>query len=190
MKIIKLSKSYIAYHGTKDINLSTFDISFSGKGHDQEGPGIYFTSDENDARSYMHGKDSQGKVLKVKLNLNKVVSLRGNVNREEVRNLILWSLGITNEEELDNVSEEKFYESNLSNYGEDIYSAFSNGFNSIIRYNKGAHDCFMTVWYEFYRNDPVEYLRGMVKLGYDGVIIPKDGLYHYVVFNPNIIEIL
>ena len=186
MRIIRTSKSYVAYHGTKDKSLSLFDISFSGKGHDQEGPGVYFTSSEDDARGY----GSQGKVLKVRLNLNKVVPLKGKANSEEVKKLILWSLGITSEEELENVSDEKFYESNLSNFGEDIYSGFRDCLNSVIKYSKSPHDCFMTVWYELYRNVPTDYLKNMVKLGYDGVIVPKVGCYHYVVFNTNAIEIL
>ena len=190
MKIIKLAKSYIAYHGTKNANLSTFDTSFSGKGHDQEGPGIYFSSDETDASGYTNHNGIKGKVLRVKLTLNKVVPLKGNINKTDVKNLMLWSLGINDENELYDLSEEKLYESNLSNYGEDAYSAFYSGFDSIIRFSKSPHDCFMSVWYEFYRDSPVEYLNGMVKLGYDGVIIPKTGCYHYVVFNAKSIEIL
>lgn len=41
----------ILYHGSKH-KIEKFTDEFVGKGHDQEGPGIYLTSNKNDAWTY------------------------------------------------------------------------------------------------------------------------------------------
>ena len=59
-----------------------------------------------------------------------------------------------------------------------------------MEYAENEKDLFQQIWYDFFRWSPVEYLRGMVKLGYDGQVINKpEGRKHVIVYNPDIIEI-
>jgi hypothetical protein len=180
-----MARKYKAYHGTPS-EIGSFDISYVGRGNDQEGPGIYFTSDRSDALGYANG--DKGHLIEVVLNLNKVVPLKGSVKVDEIKKLTLWSLGLEDESGLDDLSEEKYHESALSNFGEDVYSGYEEFINVVVRYTKSPHDAFQQVWYDLYRNDPVSYLRGMVRLGYDGVVIPKQIGSHYIVYNTNVIE--
>jgi hypothetical protein len=55
-----------AYHGSPN-KIIEFATSFAGKGHDQEGPGIYFTNSFKQAQHYTR---EQGGVITVELNVN------------------------------------------------------------------------------------------------------------------------
>jgi len=60
-----------------------------------------------------------------------------------------------------------------------------------IEYNDTDKEVFLQIWIDFYRHREVEYVRNMVKLGYDGVFVPKEnGINHFVVYNPDIIRIV
>ena len=67
-----------------------------------------------------------------------------------------------------------------------------------IQYNINPHQQFLQVWIDFYRYKPVDYVRNMVKLGYDSIIInnlnsmitQESKITHIVVLNPNIIKLL
>lgn len=177
---------YNAFHGTT-CNIKAFNLDNIGKGNDQEGPGIYFTSSPEDASSY--SLDIGGRVYPVCLNFNKVVPLEGQINENEIKLLILHSLGIDAIDDLYNLDTDIFWDNPLSNWGENPISAFNDAVDSIINYSSSPHDAFMQVWYDFYKNNSKDYLLEMQQLGYDGVIIPKqDGIYHYIVFNPEIIS--
>jgi len=184
MKIYKLASQYVAYHGTPS-PFGKFDITFTGEGYDQEGPGIYFTSDYEDALKYTL---NTGVVKKVELSLSKVVPLSGQADEGEARQLLLWSMGLTSESELDSMDEDAYWETMLSNWGEHPATAFESALSGFMSSYSSPHDLFMGLWHDFYRYDAVVYLKNMVKLGYDGVIIPKDWGVHYVVFNPNVIQ--
>ncbi len=158
----------IAYHGSKN-KISKFTDEYVGKGNDQEGPGIYFSSSENNARG------SGPYVTKASLKLNKVVS-RLNPPR---RNDIIYM--VQHAPDKDDV---------LQDWAEDPRKAYFMILDSIME-KKNAHACFQSVWYELYRKSPTAYVKNMVKLGYDGVIVPRsEGVTHYVVFNPKAIEIM
>ena len=176
----------VAYHGTSG-DFEIFDTAFSGQGTDQEGPGIYFSSNPDDASAYADGQGA--KVFPVYLNFKKTVPLEGNVNQEEIKYLILKSLNLNSEDDLYNMDEDVFYNSLLSNWAENPTDAFYQLFSSIVSNAKSPHDAFQTAWYELYRDNPNDYLRLMTGLGYDGVIVPKQGdAIHYIVFNSNIIQ--
>jgi len=58
-------------------------------------------------------------------------------------------------------------------------------------YNDNEKDVFLQIWIDFYRYQPLEFVRNMVKLGYDGILIPKEkGRTHIVVYNPAIIQLM
>jgi hypothetical protein len=68
--------------------------------------------------------------------------------------------------------------------------------NGAVEYNETEKDAFLQIWIDFYRYETVDFVRNMVKLGYDGLVVDGYGGYsdddkkHIIVYNPNIIEIL
>jgi hypothetical protein len=178
------------YHGTMTDNIE-WSILGAGQGFSQEGPGIYFTNDINDAMSYAVLKPGKGTstIFTVDLNLNKVVKINGKIPQKEIKQLLLWSIGINSEKDILKIEIEKFYESSMSNWGEKPYLAFTKSFNDIINYSKNPNDAFQQVWIDHYRYKSIEYLQNMIKLGYDGIIVPRtNGVIHYIVFNPSVIN--
>lgn len=145
--------------------------SMNPEGHQQEGPGIYFTSSPEDAATY-------GKVMKVELSFRKVVPLKGAIPIKEIKFLL---------EQAPDLSD------TLMDWDEDPKRAFQNALQSIMQYSEGPHDAFQQVWIDFYhRNDSDEaYLNNMVRLGYDGVVVQKTpNITHAIAFIPNIVQII
>lgn len=161
----------IVFHGmTADFN--TFTDENVGNGNDQEGPGIYLSNNENDASTYCRGN---GFLYTVEMNLQKTV--------EKISHARLFQKVSKLIEAAPNKHE------TLMDWDENPSEAWSMVVGFIME-GETAHDVFQSVWYEFYRNSPVQYIRNMVKLGYDGVIVPKtNGIIHYIVFNPNCLTI-
>jgi len=190
MNWYKIAQTIRAYHGTMTLNIE-WNISGAGQGFSQEGPGIYFTNDIEDAMSYAVLKPGKGTstIFTVDLNLNKVVKISGKIPQKEIKQLLLWSMGINSEKDILKIEIEEFYESSISNWGEKPYPAFIKAFNDIINYSKNPNDAFQQVWIDHYRYKPIDYLQNMVKLGYDGIIIPRtNGVVHYIIFNPSVIK--
>ena len=164
------------FHGSPDA-IKQFDYTYIGKGHDQEGPGFYFTSSEEDAKGY------GGQTVKAELKLDKVVPLEGEVPAKEIEAI----LGQAPE-----------LKEALSDWGEDYEAgvnsmAFREALNAILQYSTSPHDAFQQVWIDFYARTghDDQYLKNMTALGYDGVIVPKrNGVVHAVVFSPENIRIL
>lgn len=165
------------YHGSAG-RIDRFDYQFIGQGHDQEGPGFYFSSDEEDAAAYAR-KDGAGGVLhSVELELRKAVPASGRISKAEIKQLILSAPNL---------------DDTLTNWDENKDRAIKSVVASIMKFSKNPQDAFQTVWYDFYRNNPADYLREMVALGYDGAYIKKTntiGCWHCVVFNPRAIRIV
>lgn len=164
---------YISYHGT-NTKIDTFTDEFVGaeESTDQEGPGIYFTTDRDDASGY-------GNIIYIViLRPNKLVdeSSSDNINPEDlikmIKTLPEWEL-------------------NTQNWDEDPETGLNMAIDDFFKYNDTEKDVFQQMWYDFFRYRPVEFVRGMVKLGYDGQIIEKEnGRRHIIVYNPNIIEVI
>jgi hypothetical protein len=159
------------YHGSTN-KFDNFSFTFlgKGKGYDENGPGFYFTSNKEDALHYGQHQ------YEVKLHLKKTVPLKGKIKRKEVEFLIKNAPNL--------------YDT-LTDWGEEPQEAFRYAVNSISN-NDSPHDVFQTIWHDFYlrQNATDQYLTNMIKLGYDGVIIPKNELVHVVVFNPQKIEMI
>lgn len=154
------------WHGS-DVEIESFDTKYlgTGAGHDQEGPGFYFTNNEKDAAIY-------GKPQKYTLNLKNVVPLKGPINERHVREMIKKAPDL---------------EDKLSNWGENQKYAFERAIETVMGMGD-PHNAFQQVWYDFYRRDQSEYVKNMSKLGYDGVIVPRPyGVIHYIVFSPDAI---
>lgn len=163
------------YHGTPN-EISRFSDDFVGNGVDQEGPGIYFTDNEEDAYSYSRKEGSDGFVYKVYLNFKKIVPSKGRVPKKEIIQLINWAPDL---------------EDKLMNWDENIDVA-KQKFLAAVNRNKTPKEQFLTVWYDLYRYQPIEYVRNMVTLEYDGLLVKRGFLNttHAVVYNPKIIEVI
>lgn len=163
------------FHGTS-VNFDKFTDEFVGTGHDQEGPGIYFTSNEEDATGYSRKSDSHGALFIVNLNFNKAVPTNKKAKVSEIGQLIEWASN---------------YQEILGNWDENPKVAMKTAMSSILR-EASCHESFKSVWYEFYRHEPVEFVRNLVMLGYDGVIVKKEFMnaYHAIVYNPKAINIV
>ena len=161
----------IWYHGSpkKFLDFSS-EFLGSGRGHDQEGPGFYFTNDEADARGY------GGYVLRVHLTLNRVVRLKGRIPDSQIRKMLDHAPDLAD---------------TLTNWDENPRIAYRNAVEAIKRYDS-PHQAFQTIWYDFYRGHEAQYLKNMVTiLGYDGVVVPKNnGVQHAIVFDPSKIQII
>lgn len=159
------------FHGmTADFDAFTDD--FVGNGNDQEGPGIYLTTDEADAQFYCRGN---GVLYTVEMELRKTVSTKRKASKREVEKMMRAA------PDLDDT---------LQNWDENKGEAFRQALAAMLK-NEPAHAAFQSVWYDFYRNAPVQYLRNMVGLlGYDGVIVPKEKVTHFIVFNPAVLRIV
>ena len=61
---------------------------------------------------------------------------------------------------------------------------------SMMDYNETEKDLAQQIWYDFYRYNPVDFVRNIVKMGIDGIIVPREKSEHIIVYNPNIIHVL
>lgn len=171
----KVNGPFKAYHGTPK-PIERFVDDFVGEGVDQEGPGIYFTSDMEDAYGYSRKSQGEGVVYEVELDMKNPVPEKGKVPIENIKNLVEWA---------------ENWQDKILDWGyEDIDMNFQ-AFLKSLKYEKTPKDVYLSIWYNFYRYRPVDYVRNMVSLGFDGLIIKKDfkNAIHYVVYNPKIIRV-
>jgi hypothetical protein len=174
----EVSSDRIFYHGTK-VLFSEFDPKKSAVGHAQEGPGFYFTSSMEDALHYTEGASKI--VLKVKLSLGKPLVKTTKTQLSKLEFLIKRA--------------PNYKEQILDNWGENFFSAYSNAINAYSDY-EFAHDCYTTIWNDFYSDAPDKWLNVMVRMGYD-CFIPEtkkniDGkkLMHVIMYDASKIRIL
>lgn len=171
---------YVAYHGS-ETKINNFVDDFVGgrDAVDQEGPGIYFTSSKQNAMYY--GKY----IYTVRLSPKNIISVTDgeNVSRKQLDWLIRKAPD---------------WEETAQNWNEHPKIGLKIAIDSILKYRNNPHQQFQQVWFDFYRNNPVDYVRNIVKLGYDAIVI--DGLAsmvtqekdikHTIVLNPSIIKFI
>ena len=168
------TKPMIAYHGSKHKFDSFTDEFVGGKeATDQEGPGIYFTTSEEDARGY-------GEFMyKVMLSPRKLLDKSPNYQKYGPTLMKLIKMAPDWKDSAQNWDE---------NYNRGVIEAAK----SFIDYNDNEKDCFLQVWIDFYRDHPFDYVKNMVKLGFDGIIVNAYGrnedVKHIIVYNPSIIK--
>ena len=170
---VTVGGEYKAYHGS-DTQINKFVDDFVGKEEatDQEGPGIYFSTNIEDARAY--GKYIHSVILRPRKFVDE--STHKNVNRKEITAFIKTAPD---------------WEDTAQNWAENPENGLREAVNSLYEYAKNEKDLYQQIWYDWFRYHPLEYVRGMVKLGYDGEIINKaEGNKHFIVYNPDIIEII
>lgn len=168
----KAGKTITAYHGSPKRILKFVDEFVGGEqAADQEGPGIYFTSSFDNAR--MYGEY----VHKVTLTPRKLLTVTPSSNK--MAGLIEKMVMMASD-----------WEMHAQDYDENPRIGLRNFVKSTIDYNDTEKDIAQQIWIDFYRYEPVDFVRNMVKMGIDGLMIPKDnGVVHYIIYNPAIINI-
>jgi len=166
------------YHGTNH-EISRFVDDFVGgkEAHDQNGPGIYFTSSKANAMTY--GQH----LYTVELDLKKTVSTQEgkNISYKEAEFLI---------------KKASDWKGTAQNWHENAIIGAKLAIKDFIEYNDSPFEQFLQIWIDFYRDNSVDFVRNMVRLGYDGVIIPglnsmitnESDITHVVVYNTNAIK--
>lgn len=161
----------IWYHGSNH-KITVFSNEFVGaeEATDQEGPGIYFTSDQGDARGYGQY------VYQVTLSPKKLVSTKnGQANKLQLERLIKMSPD---------------WKEDAQNWDENPSRGLRMAIESNLDYNDTPHEQFQQIWIDFFRYKPKDYIKGMIQLGYSGVIVNKENnRKHFIVFDPSIIKI-
>lgn len=163
---------YNVFHGS-EAKINKFVDNFVGSQEaiDQEGPGIYFSSHRPEAESY------------------------GNfLYSAELTPRVLYDQTPTNPKKLKPIIEKLVrmapdWESNAENYDENPEKGLKDFIESTLNYNDNEKDCILQVWIDFYRYNPVDYVRNCVKLGIDGIIVDTPRSKHFIIYNPNIIKV-
>jgi len=160
----------IPWYNGSDQPRTTWSLDNVGKeeANDQEGPGLYFTTDINEARGYGEY------VSEVKLNLlkSRTVPLKGRLDTQRVRLLIRKAPDLAD---------------TLTNWDEDPRRAFETAVNQLIESSDGVHDLLQSIYADFYRGYPREFFKAIWM--YDGVVVPRaKGSLHAIIYNPAIIK--
>jgi len=168
-----------AYHGSNH-EITKFSDEFAGgpKSIDAEGPGIYLTNSRENAE--MWGKYTYELILSPrKFITNQKPSSKA--NRIDMKKF------------LDMKGDEDY----ANNWSPDIETDKLMAINEAIKYNETEDEAWHSLRREQYNGVPQAFMRAMSKLGYDMMTLKKDfdfgdvdATYHYIVYNPEIIEIV
>jgi len=168
----------LAYHGSRD-KFKSFSDKFIGakKAREQEGPGVYFTTEPEDAINY--AKDG-GYLYKVELNVGNLIS------NEPTNNLKHIVKPITKL-----ITSAPNWKRVAKGYSEYDDEALDEILYKYIGMSRSEKEAFVGVYNELYSSTPINYVKNMVKLGYDGVYLPiKTGGAHIAIYNIKTIRIL
>lgn len=172
-----MSNHVTVYHGsTKKISKFVDDFVGGKDATDQSGPGIYFTDTLSEAQHYGEY------VYKAELDTSGFVSDEDESSEDYIEDLV--SL----------IKMAPGWEDSARNFSEDPEDGVYDAAYMAVENNDDVANSFLQVWIDFYRYRPIDYVRNMVKLGYNGLIITNEnaGLasaVHYIIYNPSIIKI-
>jgi len=171
-----IEDEFIAYHGSPgEINRFVDDFVGGENVADQQGAGIYFASNPEDANHY------GDHIYKVRIK-GKFLDRNAPIENVDVEELVRL------------IKMKDDWEMNAQDYSEDPESGAYEAAYMAIQYNGDEAEAFQQIEADFYRYDSVEYVRNMTKLGYDGIIVdaPSDvpGDKHIIVFNPAAITLI
>jgi hypothetical protein len=166
--------SYTLYHGSpKRINSFVDDFVGGAEATDQEGPGIYFTNSIEDAK--MYGEFIHEAVFTPRLLWDQTPT-----NPKKLRPLVTkMTLAAPD------------WEMHAQNYDENPRRGAMQFVESALEYNDTEKDVAQQVWYDFYKNNPVDFVRNMVKLGVDGLMVKREhGVVHFIIYNPSALKVV
>lgn len=166
----KLSGYY--YHGTQN-PISQFSDEFVGRGNDEYGPGIYFTSNPITARGYCE-KSPTGMVYECELTIRKELSKSQKINKSVLLKLI------------QNTPDDEAY----TNWDENQNRAIRTALDSYMN-EDSMYDALMSVWYDWYNNHPTQFVRALTHLGYDAYTYKFDnGEVFVILYNVASIKVV
>jgi len=168
--------SFVAFHGS-EYDFPKFTDEFVGQvdNEAQEGSGIYFTTSIDNAR--MFGEN----IYKVEIS-GRFTSRQNPTSDVDVEKVI----------ELIKLSQE--WEMSAQNWSEDPEQGAYISAESNIKYSKDEAQVFQKIEGEYFNGDPIEFVRAMSKIGYDGLITtaPSDfvGHKHIIMYNMDAVTII
>lgn len=170
-----LAKSMIAFHGSP-VEINNFSDEFVGgkDANDAVGPGVYFTTSKEDASGYGEY------VYNTNIDTSKFLAPTP-IKKDYSKQLI----------KLIKMSDD--WVENAQNYDENPERGVIKAVKGYHDYDDNVKDLFLSVWIDFYKYDAINFVRNMVKIGYDGIII--DGynrnpeFKHLIVYNLGVVEI-
>lgn len=174
------NKGFLVYHGSPTkIEKFMDDFVGSEKANDREGPGIYMTNYFDDANHYGEY------VYTLRISPRKLLD---ETPKEKIKFNVRSTLY-----KLLKMAED--WKGKAQNYAENPETGLKVAIDGMIDYNDNEKDIFLQAWIEFYRYNPVQFVRNMVKLGIDGLIVDRpdfewDNTKHFIIYNPNIIEVV
>lgn len=163
------------YHGSNTkIDKFSLDFITGGKSNLDYGPGLYFTDDINDAKSYgkfIHSVNISYRKAKV-LPSNKYVSAYEIVNK--------WV-----------VNKQSNFETNWDDWGETKRDAIENIMKSFVSFGKTDFRYVLNlVWNDFYSGKEKEFCEVVLE-PYDCKLEEKsNGITHCIVYKPELIKII
>ena len=169
------------YNGAQ-LKINQYNLDHINKDNkDEEGPGIYLTTDKDDAQKY-------GSYINI-ITLDKEANLIDPEEREITEEEMEQASRLIKE----NVDD---WEGKAQNWSEDPESGLYGFLSDAMQKASNPIDFWQTVWYDFFRHNPKRYMNGMVNIGYDGFIVKAYHGHghgesdHAIIYNPDIIEII
>jgi len=163
---------YVVYHGSPN-KIDNFSDEFVGgeKATDQEGPGIYFTTSKDDARMY-------GEFIHEAIFTPRVLWDQTPTNPKKLRPFITKMVLAAPD-----------WKTHAQNYDENPRVGVNTIVESTLAYNDTEKDVAQQIWYDFYKNNPIDYVRNMVKMGVDGLTVKREnGVIHFIIYNPSTLK--
>lgn len=167
--------TYTIYHGSPTKIIDFTDDFVGGKDAvDQEGPGIYFTSSIEDAKMY-------GEFIYTATFTPRLLYDQTPTNYKKLRPLVTKMTMLAPN-----------WEMHAQNYHENPRLGVNQFVDSALEYNDTEKDVVQQIWYDFYKNEPVDYVRNMVKMGIDGLMIKKEHneIIHFIIYNPAALKVV
>ena len=173
------SKTITAYHGSKD-KIDKFKFVNKSDARNQEGPGVYFTINYEDAKKYAGDGWYVYTVNLTPKRLLRNISL-DKVDKNQLKNEVVKLIKMAPN-----------WKSIAMNYGDTEDEGLDGMLYQYIDTSRGKRKVFLFIYEDLYKNTPDIYIKNMVKLGYDGVYLKsKDGLSdNYAIYNPSIIKLI
>jgi hypothetical protein len=173
------ARNITAYHGTKD-KINKFQFVNAPDAKNQEGPGIYFTINHEDAKNYA---GDGGYVYTVQLTPKRLLrnTPMNKVDKNQLRDEVVKLIKMAPN-----------WKSVAMNYGDDLEDGLDGMLYQYIDTSNIKRKVFVYIFEDLYKTNPDAYIKNMIKLGYDGVYLKsKDGLRdNYAIYNPAVIKLV
>lgn len=167
----KVSGAFLVYHGTNH-KIDNFSTEFVGKQEatDQNGPGIYFTTSLEEAGRY-------GNIIyTVKIEDVNLLddSTKKSLTINKIKRIIMKA---------------EDWEGTTQNFNEDYRLGLNIAAKQYLNNSTDDSDILQSIQFDFFLSSPERFVKGVVSVGFDGIIIQEDGSKHIIMYNPNKIKV-